>query len=100
MLFEQDDGTGVTAVLQDRRTGTEHTLQRPTTYLIAADGANSSSIRRRRLVIGVRRWPQRPVPHTITAIVEADLTPALRGRRVDIACVPPAPAVVHRPTGA
>ena len=37
MSFEQD-GTGVTAVLQDRRTCTEHVLQRPTTYLIAADG--------------------------------------------------------------
>ena len=48
MSFEQD-GIGVTAVLQGRRTGTEHMLQRLTTYLIA-DGANSSI--RRRLGIG------------------------------------------------
>lgn len=64
MSFEQDDGTGVTAVLQDRRTGTEHTLQRPTTYLISrrTESHNSSSIRRR-LGIDIRRWPRRPVLH-------------------------------------
>jgi 2-polyprenyl-6-methoxyphenol hydroxylase-like FAD-dependent oxidoreductase len=50
MSFEQE-GTGVTAVLQDRRTSTEHMLQRPTTYLIAADGANSSNRRRLRIFI-------------------------------------------------
>jgi hypothetical protein len=40
--FEQDDGTGVTAVLRDRRTGTEHMLQGPTTYLIRRTQPNSS----------------------------------------------------------
>jgi hypothetical protein len=44
MSFEQDDGTGVTAVLQDRRTGMEHTLQRPTTYLISRRTEPNSSI--------------------------------------------------------
>jgi putative polyketide hydroxylase len=78
MSFEQD-GTGVTAILQDRRTGTELTLQAD--YLIAADGANSSI--RRRLSIDVDG--PGVLYHTITAMVEADLTPALRGRRVDIA---------------
>jgi putative polyketide hydroxylase len=78
MSFEQD-GAGVTAVLQDRRTGTERMLQAD--YLIAADGANSS-IRRR---LGIDIDGPGVLYHTITAMVEADLTPALRGRRVDIA---------------
>jgi 2-polyprenyl-6-methoxyphenol hydroxylase-like FAD-dependent oxidoreductase len=50
-------------------------------YLIAADGANSG-IRRR---LGIDVDGPGVLYHTITAIVEADLTPALRGRRVDIA---------------
>jgi putative polyketide hydroxylase len=78
MSFEQDD-TGVTAVLQDRRTGTERTLRAD--YLVAADGANSS-IRRR---LGIDVDGPGVLYHTITAMVEADLNPALRGRRVDIA---------------
>jgi putative polyketide hydroxylase len=80
MSFGQDD-TGVTAVLQDRRTGTEQTLHAD--YLIAADGANSS-IRRR---LGIKVDGPGVLYHTITAMVEADLTSALRGRRVDIAYV-------------
>jgi putative polyketide hydroxylase len=76
--FEQD-GTGVAAVLRDRRTGTERTLRAD--YLIAADGANSP-IRRR---LGIDVDGPGILYHTITAMVEADLTPALRGRRVDIA---------------
>jgi putative polyketide hydroxylase len=78
MSFEQD-GTGVTVVLQDRRTGTERTLQAD--YLIAADGANGS-IRRR---LGIDVDGLGVLYHTITVMVDADLTPALRGRRVDIA---------------
>jgi putative polyketide hydroxylase len=78
MSFEQDD-TGVTAVLRDRRTCTERTLRAD--YLIAADGVNSS-IRRR---LGIDIDGPGVLYHTITAMVEADLTPALRGRRVDIA---------------
>ena len=78
MSFEQD-GTGVTAVLQDRRTSTDHTLHAD--YLIAADGANSN-IRR---CLGIVVDGPGILYHTMTAIVEADLTPALRGRRVDIA---------------
>ncbi len=76
--FEQDD-TGVTAVLRDRRTGTERTLRAD--YLIAADGWNSH-IRRH---LGVEVDGPGVLYHTISAMVEADLTPALRGRRVDIA---------------
>jgi putative polyketide hydroxylase len=74
---------GFTAVLQDRRIGTEHMLQRPTTYLIAADGEpqqHPTTTPRHRHVDGPG-----VLYHTITAIVEADLTPTLRGRQVDIA---------------
>src|SRR5215216_3700186 len=76
--FEQDD-TGITAVLQDRRTGTQHALRAD--YLIAADGWNSP-IRHR---LGIGTDGPGVLYHTITAMVEADLTPALRGRRLDIA---------------
>jgi putative polyketide hydroxylase len=78
MSFEQDD-TGVTAVLRNRSTGTERTLR--SDYLIAADGWNSP-IRRH---LGVEVDGPGVLYHTITAMVEADLSPALRGRRVDIA---------------
>jgi len=78
MSFEQDD-IGVTVVLRDRRAGTERTLRAD--YVIAADGVNSS-IRRR---LGIDVDGPGVLYHTITAMVEADLTPALRGRRVDIA---------------
>jgi putative polyketide hydroxylase len=76
--FEQDDAS-ITAVIKDRRTGVERTLRAD--YLIAADGWNSP----------IRHWLGIDVDgpgvlyHTITAMVEADLTPALRGRRIDIA---------------
>jgi putative polyketide hydroxylase len=78
MSFQQDDD-GVTAVLRDRRTGIERTLRAG--YLIAADGANSK-IRQR---LGIDVDGPGVLYHTITAMVEADLTPALRGRRVDMA---------------
>jgi putative polyketide hydroxylase len=78
LSFEQD-GTEVTAVLRDRRTSIEHTLQAD--YLIAADGANSN-IRKQ---LGIDVDGPGVLYHTITAIVDADLTPALHGRRVDIA---------------
>jgi hypothetical protein len=42
MSFEQDDGTGITAVLRDRRTGTEHMLQGPTTTSSWRTEPNSS----------------------------------------------------------
>jgi putative polyketide hydroxylase len=96
MSFDQD-GIGVIEVLQDRRTGTEHTPQRPTICLTAADGANSSisdDASASTYVDGPR-----VLYHTITAIVEADLTPCAAwpsGRH----SVPTAAAAVHRPTGA
>jgi putative polyketide hydroxylase len=76
--FQQDDA-GVTAVLEDRALGQEQTVRAD--YLIAADG-NNSQIRRR---LGIDLEGPGPLFTTITAIVEADLTPALRGRKVSIA---------------
>jgi putative polyketide hydroxylase len=63
-------------------------------YLPHRGGRRANSSIRRRLGIDVD-GPGVLYHHLITAIVEADLTPALRGRRVDIACVPQAPAAVH-----
>jgi putative polyketide hydroxylase len=76
--FEQDDA-GVTAVLEDRAIGREQPVRAG--YLIAADG-NNSQIRQR---LGIRLEGPGPLFTLITAIVEADLNPALRGRRVSIA---------------
>src|SRR5262245_25758726 len=71
--FEQDAG-GITAVLKDRRTGGERTVR--AAYLLAADGAGSP-IRRR---LGIAADGPGPLFHTLTALVEADLSPAVRGR--------------------
>jgi hypothetical protein len=64
------------------RAGTEHMLQRPTT--LPHRGGRSQqqhpTTSRHRHVDGPG-----VLYHTITAIDEADLTPALRGRRIDIA---------------
>jgi putative polyketide hydroxylase len=76
--FDQDDA-GVTAVLDDRAVGQQQTVRAD--YLIAGHG-NHSPVRQR-LGIGVDGPVQ--LLTTITAIVEADLTPALRGRKVSIA---------------
>jgi putative polyketide hydroxylase len=76
--FDQDDA-GVTAALEDRAVGQQQTVRAD--YQIAGDG-NHSPIRQR-LGIGVDGPVQ--LLTTITAIVEADLTPALRGRKVSIA---------------
>jgi putative polyketide hydroxylase len=76
--FEQDD-KGVTATITDRADGSSRTVRAD--YLIAADGASSPV--RQRLGIGVDG--PGPLFHTITALIEADLNPALRGRPVSIA---------------
>jgi len=76
--FEQD-GAGVTAVLDDRAVRQQQTVRAG--CLIAGDG-NHSPIRQR-VGIGVDGPGQ--LLTTITAIVEADLNPALRGRMVSIA---------------
>jgi len=76
--FEQDE-TGVTAELRDRTTGASERVRAE--YLVAADGFHSPI--RHRLGIPVD-GPGR-LFDTITAIVDADLRPALRGRRATIA---------------
>jgi putative polyketide hydroxylase len=73
------DGAGVTGTLTDRATGTQHTVRAG--YLIAADGTNSPI--RAKLAIDVDG--PGPLYDTITAIVDADLTPALHGRQTTIA---------------
>ena len=78
MSFEQDD-EGVTAVLKDQRSGAERTVRAD--YLIAADGY-ASPVRQR---LGIGTDGPGPFFHTITVMIEADLSPALRGRRVSIA---------------
>jgi putative polyketide hydroxylase len=84
--FEQDE-EGVTATLADRAGGAERTARAD--YLIAADGAASPTRQR----LGVDVDGPGPLFHTITALVEADLNPALAGRRLSI-------AYLERPTPA
>lgn len=76
--FTQDED-GVTARLVDRRTGDERVVRAD--YMIAADGY-SSPIRKR---LEIPTEGPGPFFHTITATITADLTPALRGRPVNIA---------------
>lgn len=76
--FEQDD-EGVTVVVRDRRTGETTTVRAD--YLVACDGW-SSPIRER---LGIELDGPGPLFHTITAIVDADLRPATRGRQVTVA---------------
>ncbi|HEY2958475.1 MAG TPA: FAD-dependent monooxygenase [Actinomycetota bacterium] len=76
--FQQDDD-GITAVLRDRRDGAERTVRAG--YLIAADGANSP-IRER---LGIGTDGPGVLFNTVTTMIEADLRPALGGRRVSIA---------------
>jgi putative polyketide hydroxylase len=76
--FEQDDA-GVTAVLEDRRTGAERTVRAD--YLVAADGWDSP-VRQR---LGIGTDGPGPFFNTVSLMIYADLRPALRGRRVSIA---------------
>ena len=77
-LFEQD-ADGVDAVLEDRPSGAQHAVQ--ATYLIAADG-DASHVRHQ---LGVEVDGPGALSHQVTAVVEADLREALRGRHVSIA---------------
>jgi putative polyketide hydroxylase len=76
--FEQDH-RGITAVLKDRRTGTEQSVRAD--YVVAADGWDSPI----RAQLGIGLDGPGPFFHVVTALVDADLRPALRGRRVNIA---------------
>jgi putative polyketide hydroxylase len=78
-----EDEAGISAVIVDRAgddaDGARRTVRAD--YLVAADGAGSPT--RQRLAIDVDG--PGTLYQTITAIVEADLNPALRGRRASIA---------------
>jgi putative polyketide hydroxylase len=76
--FTQDD-QAVTATLTNRNTGATQVLQAD--YLVAADGFGSPV----RQALGIEVDGPGPLFTTMTAIVEADLTAALRGRTVSIA---------------
>jgi putative polyketide hydroxylase len=76
--FDQDD-TGITGVVKDRHTGAEQSVRAD--YLVAADGWDSPI--RQRLSISLDG--PGPFFHVVTALIDADLRPALRGRRVNIA---------------
>jgi putative polyketide hydroxylase len=76
--LDQDD-TGITAVVKDRGTGAEQIVRAD--YVVAADGWDSP-IRQR---LGIDLDGPGPFFHVVTALVDADLRPALHGRRVNIA---------------
>jgi putative polyketide hydroxylase len=73
------DESGITAVLRDRRTGTEQTVRAG--YLVAADGWDSPI----RGQLGIAMDGPGPFFQVVTALITADLRPALRGRPVNIA---------------
>jgi putative polyketide hydroxylase len=76
--FTQDDHV-VTAKLTNRATGATEVLEAD--YLVAADGFGSPV----RGALGIEVDGPGPLFTTMTAVVEADLTAALRGRTVSIA---------------
>jgi putative polyketide hydroxylase len=76
--FTQDDHK-VTAQLTDRGTGATEVLEAD--HLVAADGFHSPV----RQALGIETDGPGPLFTTMTAIVEADLGAALRGRTVSIA---------------
>jgi putative polyketide hydroxylase len=78
MSFASDDD-GVTAVLRDRRTGEERVVR--AAYMVAADGANSPV----RQQLGIAVDGPGPFFQVLSLMIDADLRPALRGRRVNIA---------------
>src|SRR5262249_8238013 len=78
LSFEQD-ASGVSARIRDRQTGSDRTVRAD--YLVAADGYASPV----RQALGVGLDGPGAFFQTITLMIEADLRPALSGRRVSIA---------------
>jgi putative polyketide hydroxylase len=76
--FDQDED-GVTAVLRDLPTGTEHTVRAG--YLVAADGYRSP-VRTR---LGIPAVGPGTLMHLLSVVFTADLTGPLRGRDVGLA---------------
>lgn len=75
----EETADAVVATLRDRRDGSESAVR--AAYVVAADGWDSP-IRAR---LGIPVDGPGPFFGVLTAMVEADLRPALHGRRVDIA---------------
>nr|AJD20038.1 putative FAD-binding monooxygenase [uncultured bacterium] len=75
--FEQDD-EGVDAVIADLSTGRRRTVRAD--YLVAADG-NTSPVRE---ALGIGRQGTGSLGHMLSMVFEADLRPALAGRRLGI----------------
>ncbi|MEV4173381.1 FAD-dependent monooxygenase [Nonomuraea sp. NPDC049709] len=71
--FEQD-GDGVTAVLEERRTGARRTVRAG--YLVGCDG-NTSQVRQ---ALGIPTGGIGTMVHNMAILFRADLTEALRGR--------------------
>ncbi len=76
--FTQDEN-GVTATLLDRASGETSTIEAE--YLVGADGFHSPI----RQALGIEVDGPGPLFTTLTAVVDADLTPALNGRTATIA---------------
>ncbi|ARF52970.1 FAD-dependent monooxygenase [Streptomyces gilvosporeus] len=72
------DADGVTVTLRDRASGDEGAIRAD--YVIAADGSKS----RIRTWLGIETDGPGELFNTITAIVDADLSAAVRGRRIGI----------------
>jgi putative polyketide hydroxylase len=86
VCFDQDD-TGITAIVKDRPTGAEQMVRAD--YMVAADGWDSP-IRRR---LGIDLDGPGPFFQVVTALVDADLRPALHGPgSISPTCSSPAPA--------
>ena len=75
----EQDGEGVTATLRHRETGREHAIR--AAYVIAADGASSGI----RAWLGIESNGPGVLFETVTAMADADLRAAVRGRRIGIA---------------
>jgi putative polyketide hydroxylase len=79
LIAVEPDAEGVTALLRNRQTGEEQVVRAG--YLVAADGA-TSPLRQR---LGIAADGPGPFFQVLSLMIEADLRPALRGRRVGIA---------------
>lgn len=70
----EHDADGVTAILEDRASGTTHRIR--TRYLVAADGHRS----RVRRLLGIPTHGRHGLAHIMNILFQADLSKALRGR--------------------